>query len=40
MTILRRWGAGQDHPGLVLHSFSGDMAMAEEMEKIEAEAKA
>ncbi len=30
MTILRRWGAGQDHPGLVLHSFSGDLAMASE----------
>jgi TatD DNase family protein len=30
MAILRRWGAGRDHPGLVLHSFSGDLAMAEE----------
>lgn len=30
MAVLRRWGAGQDHPGLVLHSFSGDLAMAEE----------
>lgn len=30
MAILRRWGAGQNHPGLVLHSFSGDRAMAEE----------
>ncbi len=30
MAILRQWGAGQDHPGLVLHSFSGDQAMAEE----------
>lgn len=30
MTVLRQWGARQDHPGLVLHSFSGDMAMAEE----------
>lgn len=30
MAILRRWGAGQDHPGLVLHSFSGDQAMAGE----------
>lgn len=30
MAILRRWGRGQDHPGLVLHSFSGDLAMAEE----------
>ena len=30
MAILRQWAAGQDHPSLVLHSFSGDMAMAEE----------
>lgn len=30
MAVLRQWGRGQDHPGLVLHSFSGDMAMAEE----------
>ncbi len=30
MTILRKWGAGQAHPGLVLHSFSGDLAMAQE----------
>jgi len=30
MAVLRDWGARQDHPGLVLHSFSGDMAMAEE----------
>lgn len=30
MAILRRWGAGQQHPGLVLHSFSGNLAMAEE----------
>jgi TatD DNase family protein len=30
MAILRRWGAGQDHPGLVLHSFSGDLTMAKE----------
>lgn len=30
MAVLRDWGAGQEHPGLVLHSFSGDMAMAEE----------
>ena len=30
MAILRQWAAGQDHPGLVLHSFSGDMAMAAE----------
>jgi TatD DNase family protein len=30
MAVLRAWGAGQEHPGLVLHSFSGDQAMAEE----------
>lgn len=30
MVVLRQWGASQAHPGLVLHSFSGDMAMAEE----------
>lgn len=30
MTVLRQWGAGGKHPGLVLHSFSGDRAMAEE----------
>ena len=30
MAILRKWGAGQDHPGLVLHSFSGDLVMAKE----------
>lgn len=30
MAILRRWGTGQDHPGLVLHSFSGDQTMADE----------
>lgn len=30
MAVLRRWGAAQDHPGLVLHSFSGDRAMADE----------
>jgi len=30
MAVLRQWGAGGDHPGLVLHSFSGDMAMAQE----------
>ncbi len=30
MSILREWGAGQNHPGLVLHSFSGDKAMAAE----------
>lgn len=30
MAILRQWGANQAHPGLVLHSFSGDQAMADE----------
>ena len=30
MIILRDWGSQRDHPGLVLHSFSGDMDMAEE----------
>lgn len=30
MAVLRQWGKGGNHPGLVLHSFSGDMAMAEE----------
>jgi TatD DNase family protein len=30
MAVLRQWAAEQDHPGLVLHSFSGDQAMAEE----------
>ncbi|MCB0213759.1 MAG: TatD family hydrolase, partial [Anaerolineae bacterium] len=30
MEILREWGAGRQHPGLVLHSFSGDQAVAEE----------
>jgi TatD DNase family protein len=30
MAILREWAAGAPHPGLVLHSFSGDRAMAEE----------
>lgn len=30
MAILRRWAAGGDQPGLVLHSFSGDLAMAQE----------
>ena len=29
MEILGRWAAGRDHPGLVLHSFSGDLTMAE-----------
>ena len=30
MAILRQWAAGNAHPGLVLHSFSGDMDMAVE----------
>jgi TatD DNase family protein len=30
MAILREWANGGEHPGLVLHSFSGDRAMAEE----------
>jgi TatD DNase family protein len=30
MAILRQWAAGGDHPGLVLHSFSGDRPMADE----------
>ncbi|MCB0155671.1 MAG: TatD family hydrolase, partial [Anaerolineae bacterium] len=30
MAVLRQWAAGGQHPGLVLHSFSGDLAMAEE----------
>lgn len=30
MAVLRQWGAAQAHPGLVLHSFSGDQAVAEE----------
>lgn len=30
MAILRRWAALGEHPGLVLHAFSGDVAMAEE----------
>lgn len=30
MATLRRWAAGGDYPGLVLHSFSGDLAMAKE----------
>jgi TatD DNase family protein len=30
MVVLRQWAAGGSHPGLVLHSFSGDRAMAEE----------
>jgi len=29
MGVLRQWGGGE-HPGLVLHSFSGDQAMADE----------
>jgi len=30
MAVLRQWAAGGDHPGLVLHSFSGDLPMAQE----------
>jgi TatD DNase family protein len=30
MAVLREWAAGGPQPGLVLHSFSGDRAMAEE----------
>jgi TatD DNase family protein len=30
MAVLRAWAASKEHPGLVLHSFSGDQAMAEE----------
>jgi TatD DNase family protein len=30
MAILRQWAAGGQHPGLALHAFSGDQAMAEE----------
>src|SRR5262245_54311868 len=30
MASLKAWAAGPAHPGLVLHSFSGDRAMAEE----------
>lgn len=30
MEVLRAWAANQDHPGLVLHSFSGDLNMAQE----------
>jgi TatD DNase family protein len=30
MAILRQWGGDGHHPGLVLHAFSGDQAMAEE----------
>jgi TatD DNase family protein len=29
MAILRQWAGAGEHPGLVLHSFSGDRAMAE-----------
>ncbi|MDX1520609.1 MAG: TatD family hydrolase [Anaerolineae bacterium] len=29
MAVLRSWAAAQTHPGVVLHSFSGDLAMAE-----------
>ncbi len=30
MTVLREWAVGGNHPGLVLHSFSGDLPMAQE----------
>lgn len=30
MAVLRQWAAEPDRPGLVLHSFSGDLAMAVE----------
>jgi TatD DNase family protein len=30
MAVLRQWGRGGHHPGLVLHSFSGNQAMADE----------
>lgn len=30
MAVLRQWAAEPDRPGLVLHSFSGDLAMAAE----------
>lgn len=30
MAVLRQWAAAGPVPGLVLHSFSGDLAMAEE----------
>lgn len=30
MEVLRAWAVNRDHPGLVLHSFSGDMSMAQE----------
>lgn len=30
MAVLRSWAAGGEHPGLVLHAFSGDAAMVEE----------
>jgi TatD DNase family protein len=30
MAVLRQWGAHGDHPGLVLHAFSGDQMMVEE----------
>jgi TatD DNase family protein len=30
MTILRSWADKGNHPGLVLHAFSGDVAMVEE----------
>lgn len=33
MAVLRQWGTSQ-HPGLVMHSFSGDQVMAEEAIKL------
>jgi len=30
MAILRQWASEGEHPGLVLHAFSGDAAMVEE----------
>ena len=30
MSMLRQWGVGGNHPGLVLHAFSGDEVMVEE----------
>jgi TatD DNase family protein len=30
MAVLRQWAGQGHHPGLVLHSFSGDLAMARE----------
>jgi TatD DNase family protein len=35
MAILRQWGKDGEHPGLVLHAFSGDVAMVEEAVSLE-----